>query len=119
MSRRSVASLLALGLLVVLIFVAAQMSVPYVTISPGPTVNVLGDSGDKPIVQVSGHKTYPTEGELRLTTVSVTNPDAHVSLLEAMSAWLRSDEDVLPEEAMYPDNSTAEQEHTQSSAQMV
>ena len=43
MTRRSVASLLALGLLVVLVFVAARMSVPYVTISPGPTVNVLGD----------------------------------------------------------------------------
>jgi PDZ domain-containing protein len=119
MTRRSVASLLALGLLVVLVFVAAQMSVPYVTISPGPTVDVLGEAGDKPIVQVSGHKTYPTDGELRLTTVSVTNPDARVSLLEALWAWMRSDRDVLPVEAMYPDNSSAEQERAESQAQMV
>lgn len=119
MTRRSVAALLAAVLLVGLVVVAAQMSVPYVTVSPGPTVNVLGESGDKPIVQVDGHRTYPTDGQLRLTTVSVTNPEAHVSLLQALWAWMRSDRDVLPVEAMYPDDSTAEQEHAESAAQMV
>lgn len=119
MTRRPVASLLALGLLVVLTLVAARMSVPYVTVSPGPTVDVLGEDRGKPIVQISGQKTYEPEGQLRLTTVSVTNPEAELSLLEAMWAWMRSDQDVLPVEAMYPDNSTAEQERAESAAQMV
>ena len=119
MTRRSAASLLALGLLLVLTIVAAGMSVPYVTVSPGPTVDVLGDDGDKPIVRIDGERTFPPDGELRLTTVSVTNPDAELSLLEAMWSWMRSDEDVLPIEAMYPENSTAEQERAESAAQMV
>jgi PDZ domain-containing protein len=119
MSRRSVASLLALGLLIAFVFVAAGMSVPFVTVSPGPTVDVLGEDRGKPIVRIDGKETFPTEGELRLTTVSVTNPEAELSLLEAMWAWMRTDSDVLPVEAMYPENSTAEQERTQSAAQMV
>jgi PDZ domain-containing protein len=119
MTRRSIASLLALGLLVALTLVAARMSVPYVTVSPGPTVDVLGETQGEPIVRIDGRKTYPTEGELRLTTVSVTNPDAELHLIEAMWAWMRSDQDVLPVEAMYPENSTAEQERAESAAQMV
>jgi Lon-like protease len=119
MTRRSTASLLALGLLVVLTLLAARMSVPYVTVSPGPTVDVLGDDRGEPIVQVDGRRTFPPEGQLRLTTVSVTNPEAQLSLLEAMWAWMRSDRDVLPVEAMYPEDSTAEQERAESAAQMV
>ena len=119
MSRRSLASLLAAGLLAVLVVVAARMSVPYVTVSPGPTVDVLGEDGGEPIVEVSGHRTFPTEGELRLTTVSVTNPESRPTLLAAMWSWMRTDEDVLPVEAMYPDNNSAEQEHAESAAQMV
>ena len=119
MSRRSVASLLALGLLIALVLVAARMSVPFVTVSPGPTVDVLGEDRGKPIVRIDGQETFPTEGELRLTTVSVTNPEAELSLLEAIWSWMRSDRDVLPVEAMYPENSTAEQERAESAAQMV
>jgi PDZ domain-containing protein len=119
MTRRSVASLLAAGLLIVLMIAAARMTVPFVTISPGPTIDVLGDNGGKPIVQVEGHKTFPTDGQLRLTTVSITNPQAQVTLLDAMWAWFQSDRDVLPEAAMYPDSSDAEQERAESAAQMV
>ncbi len=119
MSRRSVASLLAVGMLLGLFVVAVREPVPYVTVSPGPTVDVLGESGDKPIVQVRGHKTYPTSGQLRLTTVSVTNPDARTTLAEALAGWVRPDVAVLPYTAMYPDAGTAEQEKAESAAQMV
>ena len=119
MNRRSVASLLAVGLLAVLVVVGARMPVPYVTVSPGPTIDVLGDNGGKPIVQVEGHKTYPTDGQLRLTTVSVTNPESHLTLMDTLWAWMRSDRDVLPAEAMYPKNTSAEQDHAESAAQMV
>lgn len=119
MNRRSAASLIAVGLLAVLVIVAARMSVPYVLISPGPTINVLGDNGGKPIVQVKGHKTYPADGELRLTTVSVTNPETRLTLVDALWGWMRSDKEVMPVEAMYPKDSSAEQEQAQSAAQMV
>jgi PDZ domain-containing protein len=119
MTRRSVAGLLAVGLLLVLVVVAARMPAPYVTISPGPTVNVLGSENGKPIVQISGHRTFPTTGQLRLTTVSITNPDAQVSLAQALTAWVRNDVSVIPREAMYPSTDTADEDRTQSAAQMV
>ena len=42
MNRRSLASVSVFCLLVALLAVAAFLPVPYVTESPGPTVNVLG-----------------------------------------------------------------------------
>ena len=47
--------------------------------SPGPTVDVLGEAGGKPIVagRAATRPTRPT-GDLRLTTVSVTNPTREV-----------------------------------------
>ncbi|MDX6327476.1 MAG: Lon-like protease [Nocardioidaceae bacterium] len=119
MSRRSVAGLLAVGVLLVLVVVASRMPAPYVTVSPGPTVNVLGSEQGKPIVQITGHRTYPTHGQLRLVTVSITNPDAEVSLVQALSGWVRKDVAVLPREAMYPDDSSPAVEQTQGAAQMV
>ncbi len=119
MSRRSVASLFAVGLLAVLLVSAARLPVPYVTVSPGPTVNVLGEADGEPIVSIDGAETYPSDGELRLTTVSVTNPGAQISLVQALGGWLRPDVDVLPYESMYPEDRTLEQERAQSAAQMV
>ena len=119
MSRRSVASLLAVGLLLVLVVQVGRTSVPYVTVSPGPTVDVLGEEGDEPIVEIDGTRTYPTTGQIRLTTVSVTNPENELNLVEALAAWFGSDVAVLPYKAMYPRSSTNEQERAESAAQMV
>ena len=119
MTRRTLASLLAAGMLVVLVVLAARAPVPYVTVSPGPTLDILGEQNGEPIVQVAGHSTYPVEGQFRLTTVSVSNPDRKVSLIEAIGGWLRDDVAVLPYEAMYPEQNSAEEERTQSQALMV
>src|SRR3954466_4328284 len=51
MARRSTAALVAVGLLVALLVVAARFPVPYVRLWPGQTVNVLGNQGGKPIIQ--------------------------------------------------------------------
>jgi PDZ domain-containing protein len=119
MSRRSVASLLAVGLLLVLVVLVGSTSVPYVTVSPGPTLDVLGEQGDEPIVDVDGTRTYPTEGQMRLTTVSVTNPENELNLAEALLAWLGRDAAVLPYRAMYPEPRTNESERAEGAAQMV
>ena len=76
---------------------AAFLPVPYVTMSPGPTVNVLGSSQDKPIIDVRGARrpTRPT-GDLRLTTVSVTDPTRRIRLAEALKAWLDPKRAVVP-----------------------
>ncbi|HET6561947.1 MAG TPA: PDZ domain-containing protein [Marmoricola sp.] len=119
MSRRSAAGLLAVGLLLVLVVVAGMTSVPYVTVSPGPTIDVLGEEGDEPIVDIDGTKTYPTKGQMRLTTVSVTNPENQLNLGEALLAWLGQDVAVLPYKAMYPEPTSNESERAESAAKMV
>jgi PDZ domain-containing protein len=119
MSRRSLASTGVFCLLVVLVAVAVLLPVPYVVMNPGPTVNVLGSSARKPIIAVSGHKTYPTRGELRLTTVSVTNPTRRIGLVEALSAWFDGTRAVYPRDAIYPPQQSAKDVQQQSAVEMV
>lgn len=119
MNRRSLASILVFGLLVVLLAVAALLPVPYVTMNPGPTVNVLGESGNKPIIAVKGHQTYPTSGDLRLTTVSVTNPTHRIGLGEAMAAWFDGARAVYPRDVIYPPDQSAKDVQRESAVEMV
>jgi Lon-like protease len=119
MSRRILAGLIAVPFLVALWLAAVLLPVPYVTYSPGLTVDVLAESGGKEIVQVSGHKTYRDDGELRMTTVYVTRPKSRVNLFEAMQAWLDDTEAVYPYDAVYGSDETAAQSETESAIQMV
>ena len=119
MSRRTVSSILACVLLVALFSVAAFLPVPYVTMSPGPTVDVLAERQGKEIVQVDGHKTYPTDGDLRLVTVSVTAPGKELSLAEAMAAWFDTTRAVYPRDVVYEPQKTEQEERRESSVQMV
>ncbi|MEP7090037.1 MAG: PDZ domain-containing protein [Nocardioidaceae bacterium] len=119
MSRRTLASVLVACLLLALAVVAFALPVPYVTESPGPTVNVLGDNGSKPVIGVRGHKTYPTRGQLRLTTVSVTNPTRRIGLAETLEAWFDKTRAVYPRDVIYPPEQTAQESEQQSNVEMV
>lgn len=119
MSRRT-STLATAGILVAaLIAVAFLLPVPYVTMRPGPTVDALGTYDDKPVLQVEGAKTYPTDGEIRLTTVSVTRADSQVSLPQAVIAYLDPAEAVVPRDLVYPEGQTAEQVREENAAQMA
>lgn len=114
MTRRS-ATLAAAGVvIVILVAVAALLPVPYVIYSPGPTEDTLGEWDDKPVVQVDGAETFPTGGELDLTTVGVTRADAKIDLLTALRAWANTDQAVVPREIVYPPGTTAEQSRQQN-----
>ncbi|MGH1562136.1 YlbL family protein [Mumia sp. DW29H23] len=119
MSRRT-STLAAAGLLVLtLVAVAMLLPVPYVTMRPGPTVDALGDYDGKPVLEVEGAKTYKTDGELRLTTVSVTRADSRVSLPQAFTAYFDPKEAVVPRDLVYPENQTAEESRQENAAQMA
>lgn len=122
MTRRTATSTTAAVLLAALLAVALLLPVPYVTMRPGPTRNVLamaaGD-GDAKVVSIEGRRTYPTDGSLRMTTVSVTSPDDSIGIGEAVRAWLSPDEAVLPRSSVYPDTQTAEEAQEESALQMV
>lgn len=70
--------------------------------SPGPATNTLGIDQKIPLITITGHATYPTDGELALTTVSVTSPDSRLRAPLLLEAWLRSDTLILPRDVIYP-----------------
>lgn len=89
---------------------AAALPVPYVVESAGPTFNTLGEDGDKPVITVSGHETYPAKGNLDLTTVLMAGgPKSPASIYDLFRAWLDKSKAVYPEELIYPKGTTAEQ----------
>ncbi|HEX6247674.1 MAG TPA: PDZ domain-containing protein [Nocardioidaceae bacterium] len=119
MSRRTVASLLAAALLGVLFVVAVTIPVPYITMSPGPTVDVLAETKGEEIVQVDGHDRYETEGRLELTTIKLTGPDQEVKVGEALRAWFDRSRAVYPREVFYAPDESEQDVETQSEVQMV
>ena len=119
MSRRTWASLLAVVLVVGLSIVAARKPVPYVTFSPGPTVNVLGNVGKKDIITVEGHQAYRDKGALRLTTVIPSGPREKVTIPTMVFAWLDPDRAVYPYDTLYGKTDTQQSVRQQSAAQMA
>lgn len=103
-------------MLIALLCVGVLTPVPYSEMSPGPTVNTLGEHGGEPVLQISGHKTYATSGHLNMTTVRVTSADYRMNLVEAVYGWLAHDNKVVPHATLYPDGKTEEQS-TQENAE--
>lgn len=103
-------------ILIALLCAGVLIKVPYSEMSPGPTVNTLGKVGGEPVLQISGHKTYPTTGNLNMTTVRVTGADYSMNLVESVYGWLAHDSVVVPHDTLYPDGKT-EQQSTQENAE--
>lgn len=119
MSQRTIAALLAVPLLIGLFVVVGTQPLPYVTYRPGPTVDILAAPDDKEIVQVTGEKAYHDDGELRMTTIYVDQPQEDVTLDELMHAWLDPSEAVYPYDSVYAPEETDQSSETRSSVQMV
>jgi PDZ domain-containing protein len=120
MTQRTLAGLLAVPLLLALWVAAAFESLPYVTYNPGLTVNVLGDNDEgKPIIQIEGKPTYADDGQLRMTTVFVSQRDAHNHLFELMQSWISSESAVYPKAAIYPEGGTVEEDKQEGQAEMT
>jgi PDZ domain-containing protein len=119
MSQRTLAAMLAVPLLIGLFVVVGTQPLPYVTYRPGPTVDILAARDGKEIVEVSGHQAYYDDGELRLTTIYVDQPQDDVTLDELMRAWLDPSEAVYPYDAVYAPDETDESSDAESAVQMV
>ncbi|MDQ3307999.1 MAG: PDZ/DHR/GLGF domain-containing protein, partial [Actinomycetota bacterium] len=102
MSRRTTSLVVSGVLLVMLVVVAFSMPMPYVVESPGITENTLGELNGKPVIEIEGAKTYPVDGHLELTTVSVSRQDYEPRLPDVLSAWIADDQIVLPRDYVYP-----------------
>lgn len=106
LSRRGWTMLASFLIVVVLGLLGAFVQVPYVSLGPGPTYNTLGDVRGTPVVQVSGQQTYPTSGELRMTTVEVND---HVTLFGAAALWVSGRYALIPREEYIRPGETEEQ----------
>jgi PDZ domain-containing protein len=81
--------------------------VPYVMTAPGPVFNTIGEIKDIKLISISGAKTYPTEGELNMTTVSeYGGPEQGLELFQAIWGWISPDRRVVPRESVYPEGET-------------
>lgn len=103
-------------MLIALLCAGVIIPVPYSEMSPGPTVNTLGEHDGEPVLQISGRKTYATTGHLNMTTVRVTSADYRMNLVEAVYGWLAHDNKIVPHDTLYPDGKTEEQS-TQENAE--
>ncbi|MGX5187652.1 YlbL family protein [Streptomyces avermitilis] len=116
MPRRTATMLASTLMLIALLCAGVFIKVPYAEMSPGPTVNTLGEHDGEPVLQITGHKTYATTGHLNMTTVRVTSADYRMNLVEAVYGWLAHDNKVVPHDTLYPDGKTEEQS-TQENAE--
>ncbi|WP_028637087.1 YlbL family protein [Nocardioides sp. URHA0032] len=122
MTQRTLAGILAVPLLIALWVTAALVPLPYVTYEPGLTVNVLGKNDDgKQIIQVEGRKSYPDDGQVRMTTVYVSQPkpNGRNNLFELMHDWISDEDAVYPYDAVYRQDETVEQNRQEGAAQMT
>lgn len=116
MSRRALTLLLASLLAVGLSVGALQARVPYVALGPGPIYDTLGETEDgKPVIEIDGAPSYPTDGRLDLTTVGV---QADLTLVEALRGWFSRDLAVVPREVVYPPGQSDEQVQAQNTEAM-
>jgi PDZ domain-containing protein len=120
MSHRLVTLLIAGSCVLAGLIVAAVVSVPYVALTPGPTLNTLGKPYGTELIQISGHHTYPTTGNLNLVTVSYTGgPGRGFNIFSALRAWLTPDDAVVPADEIYSTGQTQQQVVQQDNQEML
>ena len=108
----AISALPVVGLLVTV----ALAPLPFSVAQPGMTANVLGENKGEPVITISGAQARKTSGQLRMTTIEATGPDARVGLGDVLDGWFRTDQAVMPREAVYPSGDTTEeiQEHNEA-----
>jgi PDZ domain-containing protein len=94
--RRGV--LFGLGVVVI----GSVVKLPLLIESPGPTYNTIGEVDGQPMIVITGTRTFPTDGNLDMTTVSVRGGNTGgVYLGEALLSWALPTGAVVPRESVY------------------
>jgi PDZ domain-containing protein len=89
---------------VVALFATAVFApLPFSIAQPGSTADVLEEYQGNEVIRISGAPTRDTEGQLRMTTIVATGPDARVSLGDVLGNWFDTDRAVMPLDAVYPE----------------
>ncbi|WP_395570962.1 S16 family serine protease [Streptomyces sp. BK79] len=87
---------------VALLATAVFAPLPFSVARPGLTADVLGKNQGAPVITIEGAPTHETTGQLRMTTIEATGPDASVGLGDVLASWFDTDRAVMPRDAVYP-----------------
>ncbi|RDH77587.1 PDZ domain-containing protein [Mycolicibacterium moriokaense] len=99
MNRRISTLLVAMAPIVAFGVLLALVTVPYVSLGPGPTFNTLGEIDGKEVVDIEGTDVHPTTGHLNMTTVSQRD---NLTLGQALTLWVSGREQLIPRDLVYP-----------------
>jgi PDZ domain-containing protein len=103
---------------VALLATAVFAPLPFSLAQPGLTANVLGENKGDPVITITGAAARATDGELRMTTIEATGPDAHVGLGEVVDSWFRTDRAVMPRDSVYPSGDSVKEIEQHNAEQM-
>ena len=103
---------------VALIATTALAPLPFSVAQPGMTANVLGANQGTQVITISGAPTRKTSGQLRMTTIEATNPDADVRLADVIDGWFRTDQAIMPRDSVYPSGETTKEIEQHNTEQM-
>jgi PDZ domain-containing protein len=96
----ALAPIIAFGVLM------AVVTVPYVSLGPGPTFNTIGDFDGKVVVDIKGTDVHETKGHLDMTTVSQRDG---LTLGQALTLWMSGREQLVPRDLVYPPEKSKEE----------
>ena len=99
MNRRISTLLVALVPIVAFGVLLAVVTVPYVSLGPGPTFNTLGEVEGKEVVDIKGTEVHKTTGQLNMTTVAQRD---NLTLGQALTLWVSGREQLVPRDLVYP-----------------
>jgi PDZ domain-containing protein len=91
---------------------------------PGNAQNVLDQSAKEKTITLSktapdSLKLYPSDGNLYLLSILITNPAAYVTGVELLVSWVKSEYAVMPRSLFYKDGRSAEAEKAIAKTEMV
>lgn len=104
-NRRILTLFAALMPIVVFGVLMAAVTVPYVSLGPGPTYDTLGEFEGKPVVAIEGTPVTPTTGHLNMTTVSQRDG---LTMGQALTLWLSGSQQLVPRDLVFPPEKSRE-----------
>ncbi len=106
-NRRISTLVVALVPIIVFVVLVSVVTVPFVSLGPGPTFDTLGEVDGKKVVDIKGDvKVHPTSGHLNMTTVSQSDG---LTLGQALALWMSGREQLVPRDLVYPPDKSKEQ----------
>jgi PDZ domain-containing protein len=98
-NRRILTLLVALLPIIAFGALLGAVTVPYVSLGPGPTFNTLGEFDGKEVVDIEGTQVFPASGHLNMTTVAQRD---QLTLGQAVALWMSGHEQLVPRDLVYP-----------------